>query len=293
VPDRLAEHAERAMDRAKADERGSYRFFEPEMNSRLQMRRAFELDLRKALALHQFELLFQPLVDLALQRVIGFEALLRWRHPQRGMVSPGEFIPLAEELGVIVPIGEWVLREACAFAATWPDALKVAVNISPVQFKSALLVQAVSDALAASGLAPDRLELEITESVLLAADDNTLAILRSMKRLGARIAMDDFGTGYSSLSYLRSFPFDKLKIDKSFIHDLQGNNHSATIIEAIVAMGRTLGMRIIAEGVETQAQLDLVRTAGCHEVQGYLFGRPGPASAIPALLAAQPARTAL
>jgi diguanylate cyclase (GGDEF)-like protein len=283
----LAEHAERAMDRAKADERGTYRFFEPAMNDRLQLRRSLEIDLRRAVSQGQLEVFFQPLVDLNLKRISGFEALLRWRHPQRGLVSPGEFIPLAEETGLILSIGEWVLHHACAVAATWPAGLKVAVNISPIQFRNQLLVHTVGGALAASGLPAGRLELEITESALLAATAPTLEILRNIKRLGTRIAMDDFGTGYSSLSYLRSFPFDKLKIDKSFIDDLRGGNNAGAIIEAIVAMARTLGMRTTAEGVETVEQLELLQAAGCHEVQGYLFGRPGPAQGIPELLAAE------
>ncbi len=220
-------------------------------------------------------------------RVTGFEALLRWRHPERGMVSPGAFIPLAEEIGLIVPLGEWVLRQACAEAATWPEDVKVAVNLSPVQFKSRDLVPAVLNALAASGLAPERLELEITESVLLQDNDATLATLHRLRDLGLRISMDDFGTGYSSLSYLRSFPFDKIKIDRSFVRDLSESEDSLAIVRAVAGLGSSLGMATTAEGVETEAQLDRLRAAGCTEVQGYLFSPPRPAAEVAEVLARQ------
>ncbi len=282
--DKLLKHADVALDRAKAEARGSFRFFEPEMDARLQARRHLERDLREAVAAEAFELHYQPIYDLNAERVCGFEALLRWTHPERGRVSPAEFIPLAEELGLIIPLGEWVLRRACQEASRWPDGLKVAVNVSAVQFTSARLIGAVRDALAASGLPGRRLELEITESVLVANPGTTTAILHSLKALGARVSMDDFGTGYSSLSYLRSFPFDKIKIDQSFVRDLGEAEDSGFIVRAVIGLGASLGMTTTAEGVETEAQLARLREEGCDEVQGYLFSRPVPAAEVPAIL---------
>ncbi len=284
-PDILLKNADMALYRAKADGRGTHRYFEPEMDARLQARRVLELDLRKAIVAGEFRLFYQPLINLASGEVSGFEALLRWAHPTRGLVSPMEFIPLAEETGLIVPIGEWVLRRASAEAAGWPVAIKVAVNLSPAQFKSRNLVPAVVGALAASGLASSRLELEITESVLLENNAATLATLHQLRALGVRISMDDFGTGYSSLSYLRSFPFDKIKIDQSFTRDLADKQDSAAIIRAVAGLGHSLGIATTAEGVETARQLELLRAEGCTEVQGYFFSQPRPAEEVQALLA--------
>jgi predicted signal transduction protein with EAL and GGDEF domain len=282
-PDELLKNADMALYRAKAEGRGTYRFFEPAMDASMQARRLLELDLRSALARNEFELFYQPLVDLRTTEVNGFEALLRWNHPQRGTVSPGAFIPLAEEIGVITPIGAWVLKQACVEAASWPSHLTVAVNLSPVQFKGRALVLDVIAALGASGLAASRLELEITEAVLLQDTDATLATLAQLKDLGVRIAMDDFGTGYSSLSYLRKFPFDKIKIDQSFIRDLSSRPESMAIVRAVAGLGSTLGIATTAEGVETPEQLEAVKAEGCTQVQGYLLGKPLPASAIPGL----------
>ncbi|HWL03970.1 MAG TPA: EAL domain-containing protein [Xanthobacteraceae bacterium] len=284
TPDILLKNADMALYRAKADGRRTFCFFEPEMDARLQARRLLELDLRRALAAGEFELFYQPLVNVNSNAITGFEALLRWRHPQRGMVSPAEFIPLAEEIGLIVPLGEWVLRQACAQAATWPDTLSIAVNLSPVQFRSSNLVPAVVSALANSGLPAGRLELEITESVLLQESEGNLATLHQLRALGAHIAMDDFGTGYSSLGYLRSFPFDKIKIDQTFVRELDNNPDCIAIISAVTGLGARLGIRTLAEGVETQEQLEQLRAEGCTEVQGYLFSEPVPASDLRQLL---------
>ncbi|MCC5977569.1 MAG: EAL domain-containing protein [Salinarimonas sp.] len=283
-PDALLKNADMALYRAKSDGRGSCRFFEPAMDAQLQERRRLELDLRRALAESEFELYYQPLVNTISNEISGFEALVRWKHPERGMVSPAEFIPLAEEIGLIVPLGDWVVNQACREAAGWPDGLKVAVNLSPAQFKSPTLFHKIAAALANSGLSPSRLELEITESVLLHDGDTTLALLHQLRNLGVRTAMDDFGTGYSSLSYLRSFPFDKIKIDRSFIHDLDESADSLAIVRAVTGLGASLGMATTAEGVETRAQLDQIREQGCTEMQGYYFSAPRPASEIPDLL---------
>ncbi|HEX8167944.1 MAG TPA: EAL domain-containing protein, partial [Beijerinckiaceae bacterium] len=288
-PDQLLRNADMALYRAKSDGRRASRFFEPEMDARLQARRALELDLRKALAEAQFELFYQPLIELRGETVSGCEALIRWNHPERGLVPPAEFIPLAEEIGLIVPLGEWVLREACREAAGWPKPLKVAVNLSPAQFKSRSLVQAVVRALASSGLSASRLELEITETVLLLENEATVATLHRLRGLGVRISMDDFGTGYSSLSYLRSFPFDKIKIDRSFVRDLADKEDCAAIIRAVVGLGRSLGMTTTAEGVETVEQLAQVRAEGCTEVQGYLFSPPQRACDLPRFFEGQAA----
>jgi diguanylate cyclase (GGDEF)-like protein/PAS domain S-box-containing protein len=285
-PEQLLKNADMALYRAKTDGRGVYRFFEPEMDARMQARHALELDLRKAIVQGEFELLYQPLVDIRTEEVNGCEAFIRWRHPEHGMILPLEFIPLAEETGLIVPIGEWVLRQACMEAATWPSRVKIAVNLSPVQFKSKSLLTTVTSALAASGLPPSRLELEITETVLMQESDSTLAILLQLRALGIGISMDDFGTGYSSLSYLRKFPFDKIKIDRSFIRDVSAGGDSVAIVRAIAAMGTSLGMATTAEGVETLEQLDCLRKEGCTEAQGYLFSAPRPAREIERFLIA-------
>ncbi|MBA7467993.1 hypothetical protein ES707_03233 [subsurface metagenome] len=280
----LMRNADMALYRAKSDGGGVHRFFEREMDRQAQKRRDMERHLRAALANGEFELHYQPLVDIVANRISGFESLLRWRHPEKGMVSPAEFIPVAEDIGLIVALGEWVLREACAEAAKWPADIKVAVNLSPVQFRSRNLVQAVVSALAHSGLAPQRLELEITETVFLAETEANLAILHQLRDLGVGISMDDFGTGYSSLSYLRSFPFDKIKIDRSFVKDLVNRNDCVAIVRAISGLGRSLNITTTAEGVETTDQLDWLRAEGCNEVQGFLFSAARPASEIATLL---------
>jgi EAL domain-containing protein (putative c-di-GMP-specific phosphodiesterase class I) len=243
--------------------------------------------LRKALGANEFEVYYQPLVTLETGVICGFEALLRWHHPLRGMVAPAEFIPLAEETGLIVPIGEWVLRQACAEAAAWPDDLKVAVNLSPVQFKKGNLPQLVLATLASTGLPAARLELEITESIFLANSETNLATLRRLRALGVGISMDDFGTGYSGLSYLRAFPFDKIKIDRSFISELGESTDCMAIIKAITNLGSSLGIPTLAEGAETEKQFAQLREAGCTEMQGYSFSRPVPAREIAGLLSSR------
>lgn len=286
--DQLMKSADLALFRAKQDGRGVYRLFQTEMDAQMQNRRILELDLRGALADGQLELFYQPLIGLRAQAAVGFEALLRWRHPSRGLIAPDQFIPLAEEIGAIVPIGEWILRTACLAAARWPDDMKVAVNLSAVQFKSDGLVAAVTAALHGSGLAPARLELEITETVLLRDTTAALATLRQFHSLGVHIAMDDFGTGYSSLSYLQRFPFDRIKIDQSFVRELGKQNDSDAIVRAVIALSRELGMTTTAEGVETVDQLRTLARAGCTVVQGYLFSQPVPETAIPELLRSMP-----
>jgi diguanylate cyclase (GGDEF)-like protein len=285
--DQLFKAADTALSRAKKDGHGSYRFFETGMDTLLQMRRALELDLRKALANGEFELYYQPLVNVERGEISGFEALIRWNHPERGLISPVDFIPLAEETALIGPIGEWVLHQACAEAMKWPGETSVAVNLSPVQFKMRNLSEMVMSALAQSGLPARRLELEITEAVLLADTKSTLETLHQLRNSGVRIAMDDFGTGYSSLSYLRSFPFDKIKIDQSFLHDLASNAGSRAIIRAVVGLGSSLGMTTACEGVETQEELDYLKREGCTEAQGYFFSKPKPAGDLPELLSRQ------
>lgn len=279
-PDALLKNADMALYRAKNDGRGVFRYFEAEMDARMQARRHLELDLRKALEFGEFELHYQPLVDLDSNRITGFEALLRWHHPQRGNVSPGEFIPVAEEIGLIVPLGSWVLRQACMDAAAWPADVKVAVNLSPAQFRSENLVKTVFSALAASKLAANRLELEITEHALLQKNEATLTTLHALRDMGVRIAMDDFGTGYSSLSYLRSFPFDKIKIDRSFVQDLADQDDAGVIVQAVASLSKNLGMETTAEGVETEAQRQQVKNAGYTEMQGFLFSPAIPARQI-------------
>ena len=284
--DQLLRNADLALYHVKRAGRGACSFFDPQMDARATARRNLEIDLRKALALAEFVLHYQPQVDLERGAIVGFEALLRWHHPERGVVSPVEFIPLAEEIGLIKPLGEWVLREACREAARWPGELSVAVNVAPHQFSdSDRLVGMIARALAESGLTGERLEIEVTESVLLSDEAAVLGALHQIRAMGVRVAMDDFGTGYSSLSQLRSFPFDKIKIDKSFLRageDLAGQN---AVIRAITALGASLGMSTIAEGVETVEQLQRIRNEGCGSVQGYLFSRPVPADQIADVIA--------
>jgi diguanylate cyclase (GGDEF)-like protein/PAS domain S-box-containing protein len=279
-PDKLLRNADLALYRAKSDGRGTLRFFEPAMDLQMQTRRVMEQDLRRALPGGEFELHYQPVVNLASKEISGFEALIRWNHPIKGLISPATFIPLAEEIGFIVPMGEWVIRQACATAAQWPDNLHVAVNISAIQFRSPGLMQVIVGALAASRLAPTRLEVEITESVLLHNKEATLAVLHQLRALGIRIAMDDFGTGYSSLTYLQSFPFDKIKIDRSFVKNINEDSSSLTIVRAVAALANGMGMTATAEGVETAEQLHSIASEGCTEMQGFLFSRPLPAAEI-------------
>jgi diguanylate cyclase (GGDEF)-like protein/PAS domain S-box-containing protein len=275
-PDGLLKASDMALYGAKSDGRGTYRFFEAEMDMRMKSRRELEIALRQALAAGEFELHYQPLVNVDDKRITGCEALLRWKHPERGMISPAEFIPVAEEIGLIVPLGEWVLRKACMDAASWPDDIKIAVNLSSIQVTNQNLVPVVVSALAAAGLPARRLEVEITESVLMHNTEKNTATLHRLRELGIGISMDDFGTGYSSLSYLRKFPFDKIKIDRSFISGLPHDNDSVAIVLAVAGLAANLNMTATAEGVETAEQLEKVRALGCVEMQGYLFSRPLP-----------------
>jgi diguanylate cyclase (GGDEF)-like protein len=291
--DRLLKSADLALYRAKADGRGAVRAFERTMDADAQARRALELDLRRAWERGEFDIHYQPLVDLASERIMGCEALVRWHHPQRGMVSPMEFIPIAEETGLIVPLSDWVLHQACAEAMRWPNYMRLAVNLSPVQFKHRTLGASVVSALAKSGLVASRLELEITEMVLLQETEQTLSTMAQLRQLGVRLSLDDFGTGYSSLSYLRKFPFQKIKLDRSFVKDLGRDAGSAAIVRAVAGLGADLGMSILVEGIETQEQLERVKAEGCTEGQGYLFGRPMPAQDVRAVLASGLARPRL
>ena len=278
--DQLMKNADLALYRAKAEVRSTFHFFERGMDEAIQQRRSIEAGLRLALARKELRLVFQPLMGLKENRITCLEALLRWDHAERGTIPPNEFIPIAEETGLIVPIGEWVLREACRTAMTWPTDTRVAVNLSTVQFKNKKLYETVLAALQESGLPPTRLELEITESLLLAESEPTLETLHKLRALGVRISMDDFGTGYSSLSYLRSFPFDKIKIDRSFMRDLEQKGDSLAIIKAVIGLGHSLGMSTTAEGIETEEQLAAVREQGCNEVQGFLFSPPVDAGTV-------------
>jgi diguanylate cyclase (GGDEF)-like protein len=280
----ILKNADMAMYAAKSAGRRTYRFFEPNMDAQVQARRLLEIDLRQAMSDGALEVFYQPCLSLQDDKITGCEALLRWRHPERGMVSPAEFIPIAEETGLINQIGEWVLTTACAAATTWPDDIKLAVNVSPVQFKSGTLALKIVAALAASGLAASRLELEITEAVLIRDDDAALAILHQLRAIGVRIALDDFGTGYSSLSYLQRFPFDKIKIDRCFVNDLEEPEGSSCIVQAVVNIATARHMTTTAEGVETRQQQHLLRMLGCSEMQGYLFSTPKPAAEIRQLL---------
>jgi diguanylate cyclase (GGDEF)-like protein len=280
--DALLKSADLALYRAKAEGPGVWRFFEPDMDLRMQARRQMEFDLREAVAQNQFEVFYQPLMK-GDEGILGFEALVRWRHPTRGLVGPSDFIPLAEEVGLIPAIGRWVLQRACADAAGWPAKLKVAVNLSPSQFRGPL-VQEVTDALEESGLPASLLELEITESIMLADEEQVLSTLHRLRALGTRIAMDDFGTGYSSLGYLRRFPFDKIKIDQSFVRNMTDRQDCMAIVRAVIGLGRSLGMSVNAEGVETDDQREALLGEGCLELQGYLFSKPRPASEVAELL---------
>ncbi|WP_439359294.1 EAL domain-containing protein [Bradyrhizobium sp. DASA03007] len=283
--DVIMKSADLALYSAKSGGRGAFRFFEPELDELMHARRNLERDMRDALAGRQFELHYQPFVSAATGKTIGFEALLRWHHPQRGLVLPSEFIPLAEETGLIVPLGEWVLRTACAEAAKWPAYVRIAINLSPAQFRSTELVPVVVGALASSGIAPHRLELEVTETVIMHDSDAVFAVLAQLRELGVRIALDDFGTGYSSLSFLQRFPFDKVKIDRSFVGELSSARAEAHhLARAVVRFAVSLGKTTTAEGVETKAQLDILREEGCAETQGYYFSRPMPASDVATML---------
>ena len=276
-PDALTANADAALYRAKAEGRGTIRFFETEMDQQIRKHHAIQLDLRGAIERNELELYFQPQARLQ-HEIVAFEALLRWHHPVRGFVPPSTFVPLAEESGLIFGIGEWVLREACREAARWSNPLRVSVNLSPVQFRHGDLPSLVHAILLETGLPPARLELEVTEGVLINDFERTVSILRRLKSLGVRVAMDDFGTGYSSLSYLQAFPFDKIKIDQRFICNLEHDAQSATIVRAVIGLARGLNIPVLAEGVETQAQLNFLAAEHCDKVQGFLIGRPEPIS---------------
>jgi diguanylate cyclase (GGDEF)-like protein/PAS domain S-box-containing protein len=290
--DQLIKNADLAMYAAKSGGRRTYRFFEPAMHASAKARLTMEQDLRQALASGGFEIHYQPLVNLTSGEVCGCEALLRWRHPERGMISPAEFIPVAEDAGLIDELGDWVLRTACTEAATWPDHIRIAVNVSPIQLKCQTLAIRIAGALANSGLKPDRLELEITEAVLIRDDEAALAILHQLRGIGVRIALDDFGTGYSSLSYLKRFPFDKIKIDRCFVSDVDAAGGSSSIVQAVVNIAAALDTTTVAEGVETEAQRTLLRELGCTEMQGYLFSAAKPAAEVKKLFAATSAQAA-
>ena len=282
--EKFLKSADIAMYCAKADGPGNYRMFDSEMDAVVQARSALERDMRNGIVQNEFRLFYQPLVSLETQKVTAFEALMRWQHPERGMISPAEFIPLAEDTGLIVRLGEWALREACFEAMGWPDDISVSVNLSAVQFAKGDLVATVMNALASSGLPAARLELEITETVLLEGSDQNVGILDQLHELGVRISLDDFGTGYSSIGYLRSFKFDKLKIDQSFVKDLLGDEKSLAIVRAIVGLGVSFGITTTAEGVETEDQERCLNLEGCNEVQGYLYSKPLPSNEIAMLL---------
>jgi diguanylate cyclase (GGDEF)-like protein/PAS domain S-box-containing protein len=285
--EKLLKNADLALTRAKTESRGTFSFFEAGMDARAQSRRKIEVELRDAIQNGVLKPHYQPLVDLSSGRITGFEALVRWPHPDRGMVSPGEFIPVAEETGLINALGVMMLQRACTDAAQWPDGVCVAVNLSPAQFRTSNLLSIVMDTLKQSGLSPKRLELEITETLLLEKSSQVLASLHALRALGVRVSMDDFGTGYSSLSYLRSFPFDKIKVDQSFVRGLDSNRDAQAIIRSIASLGKGLGVTITAEGVETEAELSCLRAEGCHEGQGFLFSRARPNAEIVELLKAQ------
>ena len=284
--DDLLKSADIALYQAKSEGGGSYRRFDADMSAALELRRGFEQDLRLALQRNEFELHYQPLVDIDTQSVFGCEALIRWRHPIRGFVQPTEFIPIAESSGLIVEIGEWILRTACAEAAHWPASIKVAVNLSPVQLTKSGLVEAVTRALAAARLDPRRLELEIIESTLLENTEPVLQTLWDLKKLGIEIVMDDFGTGYSSLGYLRKFPFDKIKVDRSFVTEMASSTESTAIVRAVVGLASGLGMTTVAEGVESAEQLGSLQAEGCEQAPGFYFSKPRPAAEIRAMFEA-------
>ena len=287
-PETLQRNADLALYRAKNDGRGTFGYFEPAMNHRIEARRGIENDLRSAIAESRLHLVHQPRIDLADGRVIGVEALLRWAHPERGTVSPAEFIPLAEETGLIVPIGRWVLEQACRDALSWPAHVPVAVNVSAVQFARGSVLPDVLAALAATGLPPRRLELEVTESSMIKDAASALSVLHTLREKGVRVALDDFGTGYSSLSHLRSFPFDHLKIDRSFVRDAPERPDLRAIIRGATVLASGMQMQTTAEGVETKEQMRIVRALGCNSAQGYLFSRPVAAEQIPGLIASPP-----
>jgi diguanylate cyclase (GGDEF)-like protein/PAS domain S-box-containing protein len=288
--DQILKNADLAMYAAKSAGRRTYRFFEPAMDAQVKARRKLEMDLRQAITDGVLEVYYQPCISLQDHKITGCEALLRWHHPKRGMIPPAEFVPIAEDTGLINQLGEWVLTTACAEAATWPDHIKLAVNVSPVQFKSGTLALKIVAALAASGLAANRLELEITEAVLIRDDEAALAILHQLRGIGVRIALDDFGTGYSSLSYLQRFPFDKIKIDRCFVNDLGEPDGSSCIVQAVVNIAAARHMTTTAEGVETRQQQELLRALGCVEMQGYLFSPAQPAAELTRLFFSQDAR---
>jgi predicted signal transduction protein with EAL and GGDEF domain len=290
--DQILKNADLAMYAAKAAGRRTYRFFEPDMDAQVQARRILEVDLRQAISDGALEVYYQPCVSLKDNSITGCEALLRWRHSERGMISPAEFIPIAEETGLINALGEWVLAAACAEAVKWPDETRVAVNVSPIQFRSGTLALNIVAALAASGLPASRLELEITEAVLIRDDEAALEILHQLRAIGVRIALDDFGTGYSSLSYLQRFPFDKIKIDRCFVNDIAEPDGSSCIVQAVVNIAAARRMTTTAEGVETAQQQQLLRALGCAEMQGYLFSPAKPAVAIRQLLFSHRERSA-
>ena len=285
----LLANADAALYQAKAEMRGSVRLFEIELGTRLRERREMQNDLRVAIQRNQLALHYQPQFRIASNEPIGFEALVRWHCPKRGTVSPGTFIPIAEDSGLIIPLGEWILRKACEEAAAWPHPLKIAVNISPVQFHRGDLARLVHEILMETGLSPGRLELEITEGVMIDDFSRAVSILHRLKAIGVQIAMDDFGSGYSSLSYLHAFPFDKIKIDRTFIGDLEHNHHSMAIVRAIIPLGHSMAVPILAEGVETEAQREFLLQEGCDEVQGYLTGKPQPIEAYAEMVGREPA----
>ena len=288
----LMKRADMALYQAKSEGRGRYRFFEPAMDAEMKARRKLDTELREALANDEFTLFYQPVVSVDSGTIVGVEALLRWRHPKSGLIEPAEFIPIAEESGLIIPIGEWVIRQACMDAAPWPSHISVAINLSPIQFRSPLLPMSVINSMALSGIPASRLELEITEDVLFKDNSENLALLQQLRGLGIRIVMDDFGKGYSSLNYLRRFPFDKVKIDRSFINDVSTDRDgSCAIVRAVVGLATALKVSTTAEGVETQEQLDFVRAAGCAQYQGYLFSEPKPAKEIVQLFRAHTKKT--
>ncbi len=280
----LIKNADLALYGAKSNGRGVLRYFEPEMESAVRTRRVLEAELRLAVECEAFELHYQPVMDLIADRIVSFEALIRWQHPTMGPMRPDQFIPLAEETGLIVPIGRWVLHEACKQAVTWNSDISLAVNVSPLQLRDRSLFSTVHDALQDSGLSPERLELEITENALIADTSLTIGLLHQIRDLGVRIAMDDFGTGYSSINYLRKFPFDKIKIDRSFVSGSDHKSESTALVKMIASLGISLGVKTTAEGVETSGEMESVRSAGCSEIQGYLLSKPIPASAVRELL---------
>jgi predicted signal transduction protein with EAL and GGDEF domain len=290
--EQIVKNADMAMYAAKSAGRRTYRFFEPNMDAEVKARRRLESDLRQAISGGNLDVYYQPCLSLQSNEITGCEALVRWRHPERGMVSPAEFIPIAEETGLVNQLGEWVLTTACREAASWPSDIKLAVNVSPVQFKSGTLALKIMAALAASGLSASRLELEITEAVLIRDDETALAILHQLRAIGVRIALDDFGTGYSSLSYLQRFPFDKIKIDRCFVNDIGEPGGSSSIVQAVVNIAAARNMTTTAEGVETEEQQRLLRMLGCSQMQGYLFSPAKPAAELKQLFSAHHERVA-